>query len=163
MNTTEIRPSPNDVPALAQKLRQSIARNLTYRVDQIGHVPAGNANRAPVNEGREGLPVGRLNGADAWHPGLDAVHYDVNVDAIPLTGRILLKDGDRIIIDADKGTIDVDLPEAELAARRAAWSPRGTDYNAGALWKYAQLVGPAHLGAVTHPGGAAETHVYADI
>ncbi|MFC0384132.1 dihydroxy-acid dehydratase [Muricoccus vinaceus] len=75
----------------------------------------------------------------------------------------LLKDGDRIIIDADKGTIDVDLPEAELAARRAAWSPRGTDYNAGALWKYAQLVGPAHLGAVTHPGGAAETHVYADI
>ena len=36
------------------------------------------------------------------------------------------------------------------------------DYNAGALWKYAQLVGPAHLGAVTHPGGAAETHCYAD-
>ncbi|WP_043836554.1 dihydroxy-acid dehydratase [Muricoccus aerilatus] len=75
----------------------------------------------------------------------------------------LLKDGDRIVIDAEKGTIDVDLPEEELAARRAAWKPRGTDYNAGALWKYAQLVGPAHLGAVTHPGGAAETHVYADI
>ena len=75
----------------------------------------------------------------------------------------LLRDGDRIVIDAEKGTIDVDLPEEELAARRAAWKPRGTDYNAGALWKYAQLVGPAHLGAVTHPGGAAETHVYADI
>ncbi|TPG61001.1 dihydroxy-acid dehydratase [Roseomonas nepalensis] len=75
----------------------------------------------------------------------------------------LLKDGDRIVIDADKGTIDVDLPETEIAARRAAWKPRGTDYNAGALWKYAQLVGPAHLGAVTHPGGTAETHVYADI
>ncbi|HEY8611723.1 MAG TPA: dihydroxy-acid dehydratase, partial [Roseomonas sp.] len=75
----------------------------------------------------------------------------------------LLKDGDRIVIDAEKGTIDVDLPEEELAARRAAWKPRGTDYNSGALWKYAQLVGPAHLGAVTHPGGAAETHVYADI
>ena len=75
----------------------------------------------------------------------------------------LLRDGDRIVIDAETGTIDVDLPEAELAARRAAWKPRGTDYNAGALWKYAQLVGPAHLGAVTHPGGAAETHVYADI
>ena len=46
--------------------------------------------------------------------------------------------------------------------RRAEWKPRATDYNAGALWKYAQLVGPAHLGAVTHPGGGAETHCYAD-
>ncbi|WP_376090188.1 dihydroxy-acid dehydratase [Roseomonas sp. CCTCC AB2023176] len=75
----------------------------------------------------------------------------------------LLRNGDRIIIDAEHGTIDVDLPEAELAARRAAWTPRKTDYNAGALWKYAQLVGPANLGAVTHPGAEAETHVYADI
>jgi dihydroxy-acid dehydratase len=75
----------------------------------------------------------------------------------------LLRNGDRIVIDAEKGTIDVDLPEAELAARRAAWRPRGTDYNSGAIWKYAQLVGPAHLGAVTHPGAAAETHCYADI
>ncbi|MBP0443981.1 dihydroxy-acid dehydratase [Roseomonas sp. SSH11] len=75
----------------------------------------------------------------------------------------LLKDGDRIIIDAGKGTIDADLPEEELARRRAEWQPRRTDYNSGALWKYAQLVGPAHLGAVTHPGGEAETHVYADI
>ena len=46
---------------------------------------------------------------------------------------------------------------------RAAWTPRKTDYNAGAIWKYAQLVGPAYLGAVTHPGGEAETHCYADI
>ncbi|UFN51000.1 dihydroxy-acid dehydratase [Roseomonas sp. OT10] len=75
----------------------------------------------------------------------------------------LLRNGDRIVIDADAGTIDVLLPEAELAARRAAWTPRGTDYNSGALWKYAQLVGPAHLGAVTHPGGAAETHSYPDL
>ncbi|WP_431284442.1 dihydroxy-acid dehydratase [Humitalea sp. 24SJ18S-53] len=75
----------------------------------------------------------------------------------------LLKNGDRIVIDAALGTIDMLVPEEEIAARRAAWKPRGTDYNAGALWKYAQLVGPAHQGAVTHPGGAAETHVYADI
>jgi dihydroxy-acid dehydratase len=75
----------------------------------------------------------------------------------------LLRNGDRIVIDAEKGSIDVLLSEAELAARRAAWQPRATDYNAGAIWKYAQLVGPAHLGAVTHPGGAAETHCYADI
>ncbi|MBO1075259.1 dihydroxy-acid dehydratase [Roseomonas marmotae] len=75
----------------------------------------------------------------------------------------LLENGDRIIIDAEKGTIDVDISYEEMNRRRAAWKPRATDYNSGALWKYAQLVGPAYLGAVTHPGGAAETHCYADI
>jgi dihydroxy-acid dehydratase len=75
----------------------------------------------------------------------------------------LLRNGDRIVLDAERGSIDVLLTDAELAARRAAWTPRKTDYNSGAIWKYAQLVGPAHLGAVTHPGAEAETHVYADI
>ena len=74
----------------------------------------------------------------------------------------LLRNGDKIIIDADKGTIDVALSDEELAKRRAEWKPRKTDYNSGVLWKYAQLVGPAYLGAVTHPGGGAETHCYAD-
>ncbi len=75
----------------------------------------------------------------------------------------LLRDGDRIVIDAADGTVSVAVDEIELARRRAAWQPRRTDYNSGAIWKFAQLVGPAHLGAVTHPGGAAETHLYADI
>ena len=75
----------------------------------------------------------------------------------------LLKNGDKIIIDAAKGTIDMIVSDAEMAARKAAWTPRKTDYNAGAIWKYAQLVGPAHLGALTHPGTEAETHCYADI
>jgi dihydroxy-acid dehydratase len=75
----------------------------------------------------------------------------------------LLRNGDQIVIDAENGTIDAALSDAELAARGAAWQPRRTDYNAGAIWKYAQLVGPAHLGAVTHPGAASETHCYADI
>jgi dihydroxy-acid dehydratase len=75
----------------------------------------------------------------------------------------LLKNGDKIVIDAEKGSIDMVVPEAELAARRAAWQPRKTDYQSGAIWKYAQLVGPASLGAVTHPGTQAETHCYADI
>ena len=75
----------------------------------------------------------------------------------------LLRNGDRITIDAEAGTIDAHLSEAEWTERRAAWKPRETDYQAGAIWKYAQLVGPAHLGAVTHGGGAAETHCYADI
>jgi len=75
----------------------------------------------------------------------------------------LLQDGDTITIDAEAGTIDVDLSDAELEKRKAAWKPRGTDYNAGAIWKYAQTVGSAEKGAITHPGGAAETHMYADI
>src|ERR1700712_5288749 len=75
----------------------------------------------------------------------------------------LLQNGDKIVIDAVAGTIDVLLSDEVLAERRAQWKPRTTDYNSGAIWKFAQLVGPAHLGAVTHPGGAAETHCYADI
>ena len=75
----------------------------------------------------------------------------------------LLKDGDIIAIDADKGTIEVELSGEELARRRAAWKPKATDYRSGALYKFAQSVGPARDGAVTHPGGGAETVSYADI
>ncbi|MER8959166.1 dihydroxy-acid dehydratase [Mesorhizobium sp. M0701] len=75
----------------------------------------------------------------------------------------LLRDGDLISIDAVNGTIEVALSKAELAARAKAWKARTTDYQSGAIWKYAQTVGPARDGAVTHPGGAKETHCYADI
>ena len=75
----------------------------------------------------------------------------------------LLRDGDVIVIDAEAGTIDVELSDAELAERKQAWKPRRHDYQSGTLWKYAQTVGDAEKGAVTHPGGKAETHVYADI
>jgi len=75
----------------------------------------------------------------------------------------LLKDGDTITIDADTGELSVDLSDAELATRREGWKPRETDYQSGVLWKYAATVGPAVNGAVTHPGGKAEKHCYADI
>jgi dihydroxy-acid dehydratase len=75
----------------------------------------------------------------------------------------LLKDGDLIVIDAGKGTLDVKLTAQELAARKKAWKPRLSNHQSGALWKFAQQVGPAHKGAVTHPGAAGETHTYADI
>jgi dihydroxy-acid dehydratase len=75
----------------------------------------------------------------------------------------LVRNGDKITIDAVAGTINVDLTEEEFAKRRAEWKPRKTNYNSGAIWRFAQNVGPAHLGALTHPGGAAETHCYADI
>ncbi|WP_288938592.1 dihydroxy-acid dehydratase [uncultured Sphingomonas sp.] len=75
----------------------------------------------------------------------------------------LVEDGDAIRIDAEAGTIDLLVDDAILAERRAAWTRRVNDYGSGALWRYAQNVGPAYRGAVTHPGARAETHVYADI
>ncbi|MEL6532228.1 MAG: dihydroxy-acid dehydratase [Pseudomonadota bacterium] len=76
----------------------------------------------------------------------------------------LLIDGDMITIDAINGEISVDLTEAELAERKSAWQgPRKTIYSSGALWKYAQLVGKARFGAVTHPGAQGESHIYADL
>ncbi len=76
----------------------------------------------------------------------------------------LLQDGDIITINAITGELSVALTEAELETRRKAWSgPRETIYETGALWKYAQLVGPAVKGAVTHPGATKEKHVYADL
>ncbi|MEJ0062202.1 MAG: dihydroxy-acid dehydratase [Alphaproteobacteria bacterium] len=75
----------------------------------------------------------------------------------------LLKDGDIIVLDADAGILNVELSDAELEARRKAWKPRQHDFQSGALWKYAQQVGDAEKGAVTHPGAKAETHVYAEI
>jgi dihydroxy-acid dehydratase len=75
----------------------------------------------------------------------------------------LLKDGDMIAIDAEKGTLEVELSEAELAERKKSWKPRRHEYQSGTLWKYAQTVGDAEKGAVTHPGAKAETHVYADL
>ena len=75
----------------------------------------------------------------------------------------LLNDGDQVTIDATSGELSVALSDAELAERRKSWTERSHDYQAGVLWKYAATVGPAYQGAVTHPGGAAETHCFADI
>ena len=101
---------------------------------------------------------GRFSGATrgfcVGHVGPEAAHGG------PIA---LLKNGDMITLDAIKGEISVDLSDAELAERKGAWKgARTNDYTAGALWKYAQLVGSARKGAVTHPGAAGESHVYMD-
>jgi dihydroxy-acid dehydratase len=75
----------------------------------------------------------------------------------------LVEDGDVIAIDAKAGTIDLQVAADVLAARKSAWTPRVNDYQSGALWRYAQNVGPASKGALTHPGAKAERHVFADI
>ncbi len=102
---------------------------------------------------------GRFSGATrgfcVGHVGPEAAHGG------PIA---LLQDGDLITIDATKGVLSVALTEDDLKARKAAWQgPRATLYTSGALWKYAQLVGSTKKGAVTHPGGADEAHVYMDI
>src|SRR6202167_4540824 len=75
----------------------------------------------------------------------------------------LLRDGDIIKLDGEKGTLDVELTASELSERAKDWKPRGNEFTSGYLWKYTQQVGPARGGAVTHPGGAAEKACYADI
>ena len=75
----------------------------------------------------------------------------------------LLKNGDVIDLDAKKGTIHVRLSKKELAKRKKKWKPKKINFGNGTLWKYAQTVGPAYLGAPTHPGGKNEVKVYADI
>jgi len=75
----------------------------------------------------------------------------------------LVRDGDIIAIDADKGTLDIEVSAEELAKRRKAWKAPANMYQSGALRKFADQVGPARYGAVTHAGGKAEVLCYADI
>jgi dihydroxy-acid dehydratase len=74
-----------------------------------------------------------------------------------------IKDGDIITLDANTGEISVNVGEAELVERAKSWKPRETEYGSGAIWKYAQLVGPARFGALTTPGAEKEKQCYADI
>ena len=75
----------------------------------------------------------------------------------------LIRDGDTITLDAEAGTLDVQLSDDELKRRRAVWQPRDQAFASGYLWKYGQQVGSARYGAITHPGAGAEKACYADI
>ena len=75
----------------------------------------------------------------------------------------LLREGDIIVIDAVKGTIDVEVSDAELVERRKSWKPKASTFGSGALWRYARNVGPARYGALTTQGAADEIACYADI
>ena len=75
----------------------------------------------------------------------------------------LLKDGDIVVVDADKGTLNVELAASELAERRKSWKAKAASFNTGALARFAKNVGPARLGAVTTPGANDEVRCYADI
>ncbi|WP_377510622.1 dihydroxy-acid dehydratase [Octadecabacter sp. R77987] len=102
---------------------------------------------------------GRFSGATrgfcVGHVGPEAAHGG------PIA---MLQNGDMITIDAIKGSLSVDLSDAELEGRKADWKgPRETIYASGAIWKFAKLVGSTRLGAVTHPGAKDERHIYMDL
>lgn len=102
---------------------------------------------------------GRFSGATrgfcVGHVGPEAAHCG------PIA---LVENGDIITIDAIKGDISIDVSDEGMAKRKSNWKgPRETIYATGALWKYAQQVGSTHKGAVTHPGGKMEKHIYADL
>ena len=61
----------------------------------------------------------------------------------------LVADGDTVIIDAERRILRLDVPEEELARRRALWTPPAPCYTRGTLAKYARLVSSASRGAVT--------------
>ena len=75
----------------------------------------------------------------------------------------LIKNGDTIDIDAKKGTINVRLTKNQLASRKKKWKAKKSSFGSGTLWKYAQTVGPAYLGAPTHPGKKKEVKEYSKI
>ena len=75
----------------------------------------------------------------------------------------MLNNGDTIDIDAKKGTINVRLTKSQLTSRRKKWKAKKPAYGSGTLWKYAQTVGPAYLGAPTHPGKKKEVKDYSKI
>ena len=136
----------NEGPAGGPGMREMLATTAALSGQGMGK------KVALITDGRfsgatRGFCVGHV-GPEAYHGG-------------PIA---LLKDGDIITLDAIKGELSVDLSDDELAERKAAWpGPRETIYAAGALWKYAQLVGETYKGAVTHPGAKAERHEYMDL
>ena len=135
----------NEGPAGGPGMREMLATTAALSGQGMGK------SVALITDGRFS---GATRGFCVGHVGPEAAHGG------PIA---LLRDGDMITLDAVKGEISVALSDAELDARKADWKgPRQTEYATGALWKYAQLVGGARYGAVTHPGGKSERHVYMD-
>jgi dihydroxy-acid dehydratase len=61
----------------------------------------------------------------------------------------LVEEGDPITIDAERRQLQLDVPDQEIARRRAKWKAPAPKYTSGVLFKYAKLVSSASVGAVT--------------
>jgi dihydroxy-acid dehydratase len=62
-----------------------------------------------------------------------------------------IREGDIVVFDVPNRRLDVEVPDAELAARLASWAPPPPKYESGVFAKYAALVGSASEGAITQP------------
>jgi dihydroxy-acid dehydratase len=111
----------------------------------------GVENIALITDGRFS---GGTRGLCVGHVGPEAA------DAGPIG---LLKDGDIITIDAERGELSVALSDAELAERKKSFKAKAPAFRTGALARFAKNVGPARYGAVTTPGADQEVRCYADI
>ncbi len=111
----------------------------------------GVENIALITDGRFS---GATRGLCVGHVGPEAA------DAGPIG---LVKDGDIIVIDAEKGLLNIELSDEELAARKQAFKPKPPGFKTGAIARFAKNVGPARDGAVTTPGADQEVRCYADI
>ena len=131
-----------------------------YRIGEI--VPLKSRPTAALyGQGVENIALvtdGRFSGATR---GLCVGH--VGPEAADMGPIGLIKDGDIIVIDADKGTMDVELTDAELEERKKSFKPKPAGFRTGALARYAKNVGPARDGALTTPGADQEVRCYADI
>ena len=75
----------------------------------------------------------------------------------------LIKNGDKIHLDASKGIINLLVNKKELSKRKKKWKARKNYFQSGSLWRYTKNVGDAYKGAVTHPGAKTETHTFSEI
>ena len=136
----------NEGPAGGPGMREMLATTAALSGQGMGKTVA------LITDGRFS---GATRGFCVGHVGPEAAHGG------PIA---LLKNGDMVTIDAVAGELSVDLSDEVLAERKANWAgPRETIYATGAIWKFAKLVGETYKGAVTHPGGQAERHVYMDL
>ena len=87
----------------------------------------------------------------------------VSPEAAVLGPIALVEDGDEIILDGKKGIIELLISNDELNVRKKKLEIKENDFTSGALWKFAQSVGAARFGAVTHPGAKKEKKIYSDI
>ncbi len=101
---------------------------------------------------------GRFSGATR---GLCVGH--ISPEAVVGGNIALIEDGDEIQIDAEKGTIYLNVDNKILDQRRNLLSHKSEEFGSGALWKFSQTVGSARYGAVTHPGAKKEKKIYSDI
>jgi len=145
-NEGEVLVIRNEGPAGGPGMREMLATTAALSGQGMGK------KVALITDGRFS---GATRGFCVGHVGPEAAHGG------PIA---LVETGDVITIDAVNGALTVDLSDEELAKRREAWpGPRETMYASGAIWKFAQLVGPTYKGAVTHPGAEAERHVFMDL